>query len=115
MISAEAYRRLLLYSITWGVGGDLLHSFRVYFHVFFTRFECIFTSSSLVSSVISRLLHSFGVYFFQGLLETDNRRKFNDKLAEIVTASGDQGSLPPTVKQATSAGETYSRIGVLKR
>jgi hypothetical protein len=28
-----------------------LHSFRVYFHIFSTRFECIFLSSPLVSSV----------------------------------------------------------------
>ena len=30
---------------------DLLHSFRVYFNIFSTRFECGFTSSPLVSSV----------------------------------------------------------------
>ncbi len=40
---------------------DVLHSFRVYFHIFSTRFECIFTSSPLVSSVFLRLLHSFRV------------------------------------------------------
>ncbi len=34
--------------------GNLLHSFRVYFHLFSTRFECIFTSSPLVSSVFLR-------------------------------------------------------------
>ncbi len=31
---------------------NLPHSFRVYFYIFSTRFECIFTSSSLVSSVV---------------------------------------------------------------
>ena len=31
---------------------------------FSTRFECFFTSSQLVSSVVSHLLHSFRVYFF---------------------------------------------------
>ena len=29
----------------------------------FSHFECIYTSSSLVSSVFTRLLHSFRVYF----------------------------------------------------
>ena len=33
--------------------GDLLHSFRVYYYIFSTRFECIITSSQLVSSVPS--------------------------------------------------------------
>ncbi len=33
-------------------GVDLLHSFRVYFYVFPTRFKCIFTSFPLVSSVV---------------------------------------------------------------
>ncbi len=42
---------------------DFLHSFRVYFHILPTLFECIFTSSPLVSSVFSHLLHSFRVYF----------------------------------------------------
>ncbi len=41
----------------------LLHSFRVYFCIFCTRFECIFASSALVSSVVLHLLHSFRVYF----------------------------------------------------
>jgi intraflagellar transport protein 81 len=40
---------------------NLLHSFRVYFFIFFTRFECIFSSSSLVLSVFFHLLHSFRV------------------------------------------------------
>ena len=41
---------------------DFPHSFRVYFRIFSTRFECIFASSPLVSSVFSHLLHSFRVY-----------------------------------------------------
>ena len=45
-----------------------LHSFRVYFNIFSTRFECIFTSSPLVSSVFSHLLHSFRVYFSYHIL-----------------------------------------------
>ena len=32
-------------------GSSKLHSFRVEFHIFLTRFECNFTSSQLVSSV----------------------------------------------------------------
>ena len=40
-----------------------LNPFRVWFHIFSTRFECGFTSSPLVSSVFSHLLHSFRVYF----------------------------------------------------
>ncbi len=36
-----------------------LHSFRVYFHIFSTRLECIFTSSPLVSSVV---LGAFAIY-----------------------------------------------------
>jgi hypothetical protein len=32
----------------------LLHSFRVWFYIFSTRFECSFTSSPLVSSVVFR-------------------------------------------------------------
>jgi hypothetical protein len=43
---------------------DLPHSFRVWFHIFPTRFECIFTSSPLISSVVSHLPHSFRVYFY---------------------------------------------------
>ncbi len=35
------------------------------FHIFSTRFECIFTSSPLVSSVFLHLLNSFRVYFFK--------------------------------------------------
>jgi hypothetical protein len=42
----------------------LLHSFRVYFDIFSTRFECSFTSFPLVSSVVLHLLHSKRVYFF---------------------------------------------------
>jgi hypothetical protein len=42
----------------------LLHSFRVYFSIFPTRFECIFPSSPLVSSVFFHLPHSFRVYFY---------------------------------------------------
>ncbi len=34
-------------------------------HIFPTLFECSFTSSPLVSSVVSHLLHSFRVYFFR--------------------------------------------------
>ncbi len=37
---------------------DLIHPFRIP-----TRFECIFTSFPLVSSVVSQLSHSFRVYF----------------------------------------------------
>jgi hypothetical protein len=36
--------------------GEEIHSFRVYFYVFSTRFECVCTSSPLVSSVY---FHSF--------------------------------------------------------
>ena len=32
-------------------------------HIFFTRYECVLTSSSLVSSVFSHLLHSLRVCF----------------------------------------------------
>jgi hypothetical protein len=42
----------------------LLHPFRVYFYIFSTRFECTFTSSPLVSSVLIHLLHSFRVYLY---------------------------------------------------
>jgi hypothetical protein len=42
---------------------NLPHSFRVYFYIFLTRFECIFQSSSPVPSVFFNLPHSFRVYF----------------------------------------------------
>ncbi len=35
----------------------------MYFHIFSTRFECGFTSSPPVSSVVSHLLHSSRVWF----------------------------------------------------
>jgi hypothetical protein len=38
--------------LVWSVFLDFFHSFRVYFYIFSTRFECIFTSSPLVSSVV---------------------------------------------------------------
>ena len=42
-----------------------LHSFRVWIYIFSTRFECEFTSSPLVSSVVLHLPHSFRVYFLR--------------------------------------------------
>jgi hypothetical protein len=41
----------------------LFDSFRVYFCIFSTRFECISAYSQLVSSVFLHILHSFRVYF----------------------------------------------------
>ena len=42
---------------------NIPHSFRVQFYIFSTRFECSFTSSPLVSSVVLNLPHSFRVQF----------------------------------------------------
>ncbi len=42
---------------------DILHSFRVYFYIFSTRFECSFTSSPLVSSVFSAKLRQLDAAF----------------------------------------------------
>ncbi len=41
----------------------LLHPFRVQFYIFSTDFQCSFTSSPLISSVVLHLLHSFRVQF----------------------------------------------------
>jgi hypothetical protein len=51
----------------------LLHSFRVKFYFYSTRFECSCSSSPLVSSVVLRLFHSFRVYFssFFGVFKND--------------------------------------------
>ncbi len=50
------------------VNSHLLHSFRVYFHIFSTRFECNFTSSQLFSSVVfrSRTILNMRVTLSQG-------------------------------------------------
>ncbi len=56
--------------------GDLLHSFRVYFYIFSTRLECIFTSSPPVWSVFLHLPHPFGVYFY--IFPTRFKCRFSD-------------------------------------
>ncbi len=59
-----------------------LHSFRVYVHIFSTRFECIFTSSHLVSSVVFHvsgvLLSQFGV----GAITPQDLKKRVDSLLD---------------------------------
>jgi hypothetical protein len=42
-----------------------------------TRFECSCTSSPLVSSVVSHLLHSFRVYFFVQILFRHDPKQFS--------------------------------------
>ena len=71
VILASVATPAAIYNIAFGKTGyesssvlhHLLHSFRVYFTIFSTRFECITPSSPLVSSVLNHLLHSFRVYF----------------------------------------------------
>ncbi len=52
-------KKLFSFSTRFECNFPCFHSFRVWFYIFPNRFECSFTSSSLVSSVVLHLLHSF--------------------------------------------------------
>ncbi len=65
--------------------SHLSNSLRVYFHIFPTRFECIFTSYPLVSSVFSHLINSFRVYFhiFPTRLECIPGRRYSSSMSDV--------------------------------
>ncbi len=53
------FLQVKIFTLVLSVVFNLLRSFRVQFSVFFTRFECSFQSSSLVSSVVFRKFQNF--------------------------------------------------------
>ncbi len=53
-----------------------LHSFRVYFYIFSTRFECTFTSSPLVWSVFFNRIILVNVYQQLSILLSIHKRRF---------------------------------------
>ncbi len=65
--------------------GHLLHSFRVYFHIFSTRFECVLVARGFFQQIARAVLHFHGKNVVHRdlkleniLLDSENRVKIVD-------------------------------------